>query len=143
MGTAAWPQLLKLIVSAGLAVRLRTSGKLIVPALLSSSSEYDTPDDAPRCRLHFSIQSRRGVTGVEPLVERDLQIEPLVERDLQETGFLPRGAYDHLCAALLMWSQRIKGRYEPELSKSSMKIRLCRHTLVRALHAEATQRTFS
>ena len=42
-----------------------------------------------------------------------------------------------------MWSQRTTVCSEPELSKSSMKIRLCRHTLVRALHAEATQRTFS
>ena len=105
---------------------LRKSGKLLVPALLGSSDEQYICDATPHCRLHFSI--------------RRIDDMKVVEKDLQKKGFLPRGAYDHLCGALLMWSQRTTVGAEPELNKSSMRIRLCRRTLVRAQPAMATLR---
>jgi hypothetical protein len=98
------------------------SDDLIVPALLRGTDVFDAPDDAPRCRLHFSLTAH-GARGFELLGEAQLRKE----------GFLPLGAYDHLCATLMVWAQRtIKGRHEPKLKRQSIEIRLSKHTLVRA-----------
>ena len=102
---------------------LRKSGKLIVPALLRSSDEHNISDPTPQCRLHFSI-----CPAANPQ-KKDGQVK-FVEKDLQKKGFLPRGAYDHLCAALLMWSQRTTDGW-PNLKQNSMKIRLSKRALVR------------
>ena len=124
-----WQQLTELIVSAGLTVPLRGSDDLIVPALLRGTDVFDAPDDAPRCRLHFSLTAH-GARGFELLGEAQLRKE----------GFLPLGAYDHLCATLMVWAQRtIKGRHEPKLKRQSIEIRLSKHTLVRAARPMRTQ----
>ena len=67
-----WQQLTELIVSAGLTVPLRGSDDLIVPALLRGTDVFDAPDDAPRCRLHFSLTAH-GARGFESLGEAQLR----------------------------------------------------------------------
>jgi hypothetical protein len=115
-----WKQLTEVVIHAGIAVPLRTADKplLLVPSLLRQGDPYDEPDDTPRCRLHFCLKNGR-----------TSELEPIEEGELRR-GFLPRGAYDQLCATILAWSQRTVKGAKPAIQRNSMKAQLANKKVV-------------
>ena len=115
-----WQQLIKIVINSGIAVPLRSAEKdlLLVPSLLRQGDSYDTPDDAPRCRLHFRLKGS-GTSELKPIEESELC-----------RGFLPRGAYDQLCATLLAWSQSTVKGTKPAVQRGSMKVQLANKKVV-------------